>query len=338
MKIVEHSKKLARTVIDRYLAARALRNWSTVENGLLVLSYHRILPRDFHELPIVEPGMYVFDDTFDMHIQVLSQYFEFVDLEAWLQKRAAGSPLPQRAVAITFDDGWRDNFAYAFPILKQRNVPATIFVVSALAGTNHAFWPERLARHIRFALEGDSETSPWLTDLLEKARVSSRRLTPDTISSAILAAKDFTDQEVMANLADLDARTVHSDGNVRDLANWTEISDMVSSKLVRIGSHTRNHTRMHDSLSESELSAEIIGSKRDIEERIAGAATIFCFPNGDRTEAADRLVTENYIGACTTTVGWNGLHTPVHALRRVMIHQDRSYSRNAFVARISSPG
>src|SRR4030042_3672630 len=53
-------------------------------------------------------------------------------------------PSPGRKCAITFDDGWLDNYRTAFPILKKYEVPATVFLPAAVVGTDHWFWFDHL--------------------------------------------------------------------------------------------------------------------------------------------------------------------------------------------------
>jgi len=322
-----------RRALDWRTAQGAARRWGKQRNSLLVLTYHRVLPRGFPELPIVEPGMFVFDNTFEMHVRELLEHFQPVDLAVWLRLREQGGELPVRAFAITFDDGWRDNYDYAFPILTKLQVPATIFVVSALAGTQYSFWPERLARRLQSSIANTNIRSPWLDHLIRDSGVQLGALDNDAISRVISVAKRETDRANHAHLDELNKLFGAVDTNSsRDLADWSELAEMARSGLVRIGSHTRHHVRMSDQLSEDELRTEIVMSREEIEGNCGHSAELFCFPNGDMTVASVDLVEKTYRGACTTEIGWNTSTTPAHALRRVLIHEDRCSTKNAFLA------
>ena len=88
--------------------------------------------------------MYVTTDTFDRQIQFLKKKFEVVHLEELLSNVLSGRQIG-RHCAITFDDGWLDNYTQAFPILTKYQIPATIFLSTGLIGTNRLFWPEEFS-------------------------------------------------------------------------------------------------------------------------------------------------------------------------------------------------
>lgn len=139
-------KTIAKRAVMRTVAGTAPLTWRWRRPGsLVVLMYHRVLPKDSPARRAEQPGMYVSPDTLDLHLSELKrQRFELLHLDEWLRRAKAGSSLPRLACAVTFDDGWRDNYDFALPVLARHGVPATIFLVSSYIGTSYRFWPNRL--------------------------------------------------------------------------------------------------------------------------------------------------------------------------------------------------
>src|SRR5205814_3591619 len=67
---------------------------------------------------------------FEQHLDHLKRHYQVVTVDALVKGLYAGAPLPPRPVAITFDDGYEDNYSNAFPLLKKYELPATIFLVT----------------------------------------------------------------------------------------------------------------------------------------------------------------------------------------------------------------
>ncbi len=332
-------KAQLKAIRDTAVSSFSPHRWRYPSGSLLVLTYHRVLPRDFPELGIVEPGMFVHDDTFAMHLKFLRDEFEVVDLADWLDEARQGNPLPQRAVALTFDDGWQDNFSHAFPLLLDFQVPATIFVVTGMVGTDGQFWPERLARLLNgiqpdaAALENDA--GRWLKTLAADAGIKIGRVTPTEASRAIGIAKQWTDDEVHLQLDAIEAAGYEPLAVRPDTLNWNELREMQSSGLVTVGSHTVNHVRLRLDLSNEQLDLELGESKRAIQRETGVAPSLFCYPNGDVSPAAATKVKLYYRGACSTLRGWNRPGFNPFLLRRMTMHEGSAGTRRAFAARIS---
>src|SRR5581483_9637650 len=116
----------------------------------VILGYHRVLAPGDLGREFVQPGMYVEAGEFAAHVRYLLRHFRVLALEDLLARWAAGDWDPAaRYCAITFDDGWRDNYVHAFPVLRALGVPATIFVATAFVGTPERFWTDILAACLR---------------------------------------------------------------------------------------------------------------------------------------------------------------------------------------------
>jgi peptidoglycan/xylan/chitin deacetylase (PgdA/CDA1 family) len=300
--------------------------------------YHRVLPAGHPERAVEQPGMYVSPQTLDMHLGLLRRYMAIVHLDEWLRSAAAGENLPHLACAITFDDGWQDNFEYAFPVLRRHGAPATIFLVSGMIGTGREFWPNRLVRLLAQSPPGAGLPAPLqavLSPALERAR-SAGRWSHEDLDRAVVLAKQLPEAELEELLAAAPATGLAPSVTQRAVLNEAELRAMGASGLVRFGSHTRNHCRFRGELGAEVLEQEIAGSRADIAARVGEAAVgIFCYPNGDTTPAAVETVRRHYMAAVTTQRGWYHAGADRFLMRRVGVHEDVGSRPQGFLARLS---
>ncbi len=308
---------------------------------LLILMYHRILPANDERIKLEEPGMYVTPETFKKNIETLRPFFKFVKLSEWLDKKQKNLPLPAKACAITFDDGWADNYEFAYPVLQGMGVPATIFIVSDMIGTNTQFWPERLAS-IATSISTE-QPDKWSIPELKWLRCAKTdykflKCAPSTeeITQLITHAKQLSDQEINIHLDRIKSKLglKYTSCNPA-LLSWPQIKEMVNSDLIEAGSHTCHHIRLGNQTPIEIIKKEIVRSKQTIEKQLGKPTTIFCFPNGDYSETALELVRQYYSAAVTTSKGWNSIKSNEYLLNRIGVHEDIAKNRTAFLARIS---
>jgi peptidoglycan/xylan/chitin deacetylase (PgdA/CDA1 family) len=329
-------KRQAKILVERAISAVVPLAWRMSRAPrLLVLMYHRVLPANHPDRAFEQPGMFVSPESLDMHLSVLRRHFELVHLDDWVKAAANDATLPRMACAITFDDGWRDNFDHAFPVLRRHRAPASIFLVSTLTGTDAEFWPNRLARVLLATpIQADltGPLAPLLSPLLAQAR-SQGRWTRELIDQAIVAAKQVDESTIHAAI---DAASgVASVAPVRSVMNESEVREMADSGLVRFGSHTRTHYRFRGPTSPQVLQLEIGDSAAEVAAIARRPADLFCYPNGDNTTEAVAEVRRHYLAAVTTEKGWHERGADPFRMRRVGVHEDISASPSGFVARIS---
>ena len=336
-------KARIKKILNKSISLLGRHNWNFPRNTLVILTYHRILPDSDPRCRFEQPGMVVHPSTFEEHLSIIKEYFTIVPLSEWIHRATSGHPLPQRACAITFDDGWRDNYEYAFPILKKQQVPATIFLVSNLVGSLFDFWPGRLSRIIEYAskyhneINWDESDLAWLNALLiDFPAISNSIIDREYIDKIICKAKHFSDVTINNKLDSLYKNSIFSNiHHRRVLLNWDESIEMCNTNLVELGSHTLNHVRLFGDISSDEMTNEIMLSKHMIYDHTKKSVNIFCYPDGVTCPQAVNIVKKHYLGACTTLRGWNRLTSNRYLLKRISIHQDSTDSRVAFLAKIS---
>ncbi|MCW8193278.1 polysaccharide deacetylase family protein [Proteobacteria bacterium 005FR1] len=297
--------------------------------------YHRILPKSDPRYSREEPGMVVTPETLEMHLQILRRHFDIVPLSEWLDRRHSGQALPAKSCAITFDDGWLDNYEYAFPILKRHQVPATLFAVSHMIGTSDSFWPNRVAKLLERPRK-ELESIPWLAphlppeDFSPDAESASAQ---ETASRVIGSLKTFSDDRIHSWLDSVAPEAADE----RAMMNWDELREMATSGFVEIGSHTCHHYRLRTDLPPDIIERELAESKKILGEELKQAPRLFCYPNGDVCEQALRQVPEFYQAAVTTKRGINvASELNSFQLLRLGIHQDRCDTEAKFYSRLAN--
>lgn len=295
--------------------------------------YHRILPQVDMRYQNEEPGMIVTPDSFRQHLKIIKEHFAVLPLREWVERQSNGKTLPERTCAITFDDGWRDNFEFALPILEQEQTPATIFAVSDMIGTTQQFWPNRLAGLLTDPELSEHPTYRWLKEI--PGYTSGKSLDRENIAAIIDNCKRFSDPELEQYLESMEAAAGKAVTAKPALMSWDQIRQMQNTGLVDIGSHTCRHRRLLEGLPSDVLRREIVDSGNRIAEELGRPVKLFCYPNGDASNAAKELVSRHYLAAVTTQHGINDTTKAAHSLLRIGMHEDIANTEVKFRARLS---
>jgi len=314
------------------------------EPRLLILTYHRILPAEHGDRYVEQPGMIVEPKTLRLHLEFLAEYFEFVHLDEWISSSLHNESLPKLACAITFDDGWRDNFDHALPELIEAQVPATVFLVSDLVGTQYSFWPNRIMDlattwgRIEVPPEFPNRILNWLAEIGLSAAILEGGATQEQVDSAIEVAKRYSDSEIKGVLDRIESVLPQPETKEYDLLGWDEVRAMQKTGLVRFGSHTCTHTRLREGLSNSVLEREVAESSQVITNQLGERPSIFCYPNGNYCQRALDVVRDYYDGGVTTKRGWNRVGDDRFLLSRVGLHNDAVNDKVSLFGRICGIG
>jgi len=274
---------LARTFGRLGLLGLLERATAATRPGLVVLTYHRIAEPGAD--PFYAPVISATPESFRAQIDWLRRHVRVLALPELLAMRESGSPWREPAALIAFDDGYRDNFDVAVPILLERNVPATFFLPTAFLESPRLPWWDEVAYAIertrarRLVLErGLAATAPPLAIDLE---ASSRSAAVTTIVRAFL---DGTIPDERWFLDQLSARAevaINGDSLARALfTDWDQVRRLAGADgLLTIGSHGHTHHRLAG-LDDDSQRFELTESKRILESRLDREIAAVAYPYG----------------------------------------------------------
>ena len=117
--------------------------------ALTVIMFHRVLTEQDPRWPSCDPDYTLEAGLLERCLAFFRRHYNVVSADEVLAARRDGTPLPDRALLITFDDGWADNHAHALPRLRNANMPALLFAVADAIDRDEPFFQERLIAAFR---------------------------------------------------------------------------------------------------------------------------------------------------------------------------------------------
>jgi peptidoglycan/xylan/chitin deacetylase (PgdA/CDA1 family) len=263
--------------------------------------------------------------TFDWQVREIKRRFHVHTLGSYLTKVRETGGSPPRIAIITVDDGYRDFYEIAYPILRKHGVRATFFVTVNFIEKKIWLWPDIL----RFALENapakiisfSFERTSFEVPTGDRGRL---RREWESLSDFCIRLDDDKKWDLISKLlAEAKVDLPREPMGEYSPVTWEQIREM-KEQGIEIGSHTLNHPILSKVRDERRLIEEIDGSRRVLEERIGDRVATFCYPNsmpGDIDERVVRILKEaGYHGAVFGT----GAHfDDLYRLSRIGVNRDK---------------
>lgn len=331
----------------------AIRRKLFPHENLTILLYHRVLDDADEGKAYNQPGMCVTKSAFEKQMVYLSRKYNVLSIRQLADIVESGRPLPRKSVAVTFDDGWQDNYRNAFPAMKKYNIPATIFLATDMVETNKlpAFmeaalllaeielWPHRAPRIFRHVVDknrGSDKVSRLSGE--QYARIG------NDVAQFMLGLMKL-DGALVAEIAGLMKKEAGIDinqwNNTRWMLNWDEIREMECSG-IHFGSHGVSHEILIH-LDHDRVRQELSESKKLIEQKSGRAVEFFGYPNNDWNAEIKKLVAQaGYRGACAGHgCGEASREIDLYALQRANVNEGAfvgasgKFSRALFAMKMS---
>ena len=266
-------------------------------NHIVIFIYHRVCPGKGN-LPVSNTC----PKEFEKQIRFLKENFTIYSLEKLINLLSTpkiDNTIKENIAVITFDDGYKDNYVYAYPILKKYQLPATIFLVSGYVGKDELFWwneIEYILYHTKkkkinslnlgtFLLTDDKKRLNCLLFLLEKIK----RMPYGTKEEYINELKNICHVKVPSGLGK------------KMILSWNEIYEMKSNG-ISFGAHTLTHANLIN-INLEEAEKEISHSKTMIEDKLKTDVISFAYPYGSKYFNHDiiKLLEKNGLICAVTT-------------------------------------
>jgi peptidoglycan/xylan/chitin deacetylase (PgdA/CDA1 family) len=252
--------------------------------GLLVLTYHRI-GSDVGN-PFDDGALSATAEAFRDQVRYVRTHFDVLGQDRLLEAAGRGFALGRASAIITFDDGYRDSFEIAFPILRDLGVPAFFFIPTGYIDRPRLPWWDRIA----FILK-HTRVDRLCLDLPHYIKIDLRRTGRlRAIMQVVIACREANDFEERAFFDHLESRAefaANSEALGRELfVTWDEIRRMRASGMA-IGSHTHTHPIL-GSISESDQREELVTSKTRLEEELDEPVKTIAYPVGTRRAFNER--------------------------------------------------
>jgi peptidoglycan/xylan/chitin deacetylase (PgdA/CDA1 family) len=293
---------MARQRIRTGLAITA--HWSGVEwlfTGLtgrrrqpVVVGYHRVVDDYAAHATYSIPPMLISRAMLERHLDWFARRFRLVTLDELRSQGDRYSRSERPLAAITFDDGYRDVYEQAFPVLKRKGIPATVFVVTDFVGTSRVLLHDKLYLLLQRAFAGKRSFSLELPRLLRRldlelsdhARMAAGKGVLAALRILVTAFPQIHVQRFIDALERDNPLEAIPDG-LRTLS-WEMLAEMSRAGIV-VGSHTKTHAVLTKEDQRTALN-ELAGSRELLEQVLEQPVTCFAYPDGSFDAAAVEIV------------------------------------------------
>jgi peptidoglycan/xylan/chitin deacetylase (PgdA/CDA1 family) len=282
----------------------------------LILLYHRIAHFD------ADPwSMCVTPECFSEQMEALRRITQPFSLAELIDAQQAGE-VPDRAVAVTFDDGYLDNLTNAKPILERYEIPATVFVCSGVVGKNEELWWDDLERAFlqtdrklrgQLVIQTANRSFHWDFEEVGRADEDDGASSSNGKSANELAFSNYMAVwEVLRPL-----RPEAQAAALRQIRAWAglpiaarstyrtmdadQIVALASGGLIDVGAHTMSHPLLPAHPRDLQR-REILGSTHDLEQILGRPIQHFAYPYGEYDETTVDILRQTGLACALTTI------------------------------------
>jgi len=271
------------------------------KKSLFILAFHNINDQSFDPL-----SMGISVTLFEHLLKFLKKSYSIISLNQLLILIKEKRDIPSGSIILTFDDGYKDNYLNAFPLLKKYDIPATIFISVEAIHKQEALWYDRLVIAINSTQKNFLDLKKiGLGEYFLVSEKDKIKTIKEITETSKYMNKEKRDKTINAIIKEL--HVDKEDNSESRMLSWEEIKTM-SKSGISFGSHGMSHSIL-TTLSKEEAEYEIKESKRIIKEKVGMDVNMYAYPNGSEKDFSDDVISllkkYGYAAACTLMHGSN---------------------------------
>jgi peptidoglycan/xylan/chitin deacetylase (PgdA/CDA1 family) len=294
---------------------------------VLILSYHRVVADFALEEKRSLYTLNIEQRTFRRHLEVLQESHDVVSLEDALSVLDGTRQAARDVAVITFDDGYRDVYSHAFPVMRDLRVPGIVYVPSSFVGTDRRLGHDRLFAALRrmrergigpMAVGVGNPGERWLIDAFEG------NAQPVTVLERLIGRHPTPGLLRLADaLEDRLGLGSHRPPEGELPVTWDMLKEMEAQGFVA-GAHSAEHTVLTNQRLD-DARREIAQCKAALEKGLKKPIRHFAYCNGYYSAGvAQALKAEGFISAVTTEDMPNAPGVDPFALKRKVLWEGSS--------------
>jgi peptidoglycan/xylan/chitin deacetylase (PgdA/CDA1 family) len=278
------TKTIARQLIYPAITTLGLENLFSAfgKANKLILVYHGVVEKPMHQVSVGPVDV----AQFEKHLQYFKKHFDVVSQDAIFDMYRRGINPTKKTIAITFDDGYENNYTRAYPLLKKYNFPATMYIISScIEQEDMITWYD----YIDFVKQ-DLNPAQIDTTVINKPQVNSISALKELIKTLNIDRRQVLYAEI-AKQVDIQKYITQYPREHWKLMSPSQIKELAESGLIEIGAHTHNHPNL-GLISPTNVREEVRKSKQALEKLIGKPVNSIAFPDGSYTDEVKKICTE----------------------------------------------
>lgn len=282
-----------------------------------IYMFHMVCPKTELLTPIDE--LRVSPEVFESFLNEQKKNLEFISIGDVPSRMASYKKGDKPFGVVTFDDGYEDNFTYAYPILKKLGIPFVIYVSAGLVNDHTPIWNYPLI--IECIIKRNDELliggQKYVCQTQEQKNETFQKL------KGLLFSIPYA--HLQEDFKRLFAEYLTDDVFPTNTLTWEQIEEMAKDSLCTIGSHTMTHCRLTIT-DVASLQYELGASKDLLEQQIGKSVEHLSYPYGWKNDvSAEAIAYAKQIGYRTALRSFGGpvreKDTDLYQIKRIMIHE-----------------